>query len=165
MRTIAAPSETFADLLGLLGDVPLSRIRVVPAPGTATEADVEELLDRPDKRLCELIHGVLVEKAMGMREARIGGIVFRKIGNYLDENDIGIISPADGPLRVFPGLVYIPDVSFISDEQLPDGDLPDDAIPDVVPDLAVEEIGEGILKRKWSENSATTSAPGLKLFS
>jgi hypothetical protein len=44
--------------------VPLCRIRMHPAPGTATEADV---LMRPngEKRLFELVDGVLVEKPMG----------------------------------------------------------------------------------------------------
>src|SRR5437763_15034566 len=61
--TITRPAiETLRDLVDRLGDIPLERIRFHPAPGTATEADV---LARPDgvKRLCELVDGVLVEKA------------------------------------------------------------------------------------------------------
>ena len=36
----AKTSETFADLHRRLGEVPLDRIRMKPAPGTATEEDL-----------------------------------------------------------------------------------------------------------------------------
>ena len=56
---------TTADLVSRFGPMPLLRIRFVPFPGTATEKDVLTIHDRED-RLCELIDGILVEKAMGM---------------------------------------------------------------------------------------------------
>jgi len=87
--------KTFADLLELLGGVPLHRILTHPAPGTATEDDVEELMESPDKRLYELVHGVLLEKDTATREARIGGIVYQHLQNYLDDNDIGIAIPSN----------------------------------------------------------------------
>lgn len=146
--TSANHPEHFADLLELLGDVPLERIMARPAPGTATEADVVAAMERPRKRLCELVRGVLLEKVMGLKESRIGGIVFHHMESYLEVHDLGIAVPADGPLRLFPGLVYIPDVSFISDEQLVDGDLPEDSIPDLFPDLAVEVLSKGNTKRE-----------------
>ena len=63
--TIAPPSdETFADLVRRLGDVPLDRIRLRPAPGTATVEDVDRIEAR-ENRLFELVEGTLVEKAMG----------------------------------------------------------------------------------------------------
>lgn len=55
---------TLADLLASLGDISPSRIRAVPAPGTATLDDAEKAESRY-ARLCELIDGVLVEKTMG----------------------------------------------------------------------------------------------------
>lgn len=55
---------SMADLLQQLGDVPLHRIRVRPAPGTATEQDVLDALEGPQKRICELVDGVLIEKPM-----------------------------------------------------------------------------------------------------
>ena len=68
-----APPETLADLHQRLGGVPLERIRCQPPPGTATEADV---LLRPngEKRLFELVDGVLVEKPMGLHEARLAAV-------------------------------------------------------------------------------------------
>jgi Uma2 family endonuclease len=40
------------------------------------------------------------------------------------------------------GLVRIPDVSFISWSRLPGGELPDEPIASVIPDLAVEVLSE-----------------------
>ena len=66
-----APEEgTLAELLHRLGDVPLDRIRLRPPPGTATEEDVLRARDSVQKRLCELVERVLVEKAMGTRESQ-----------------------------------------------------------------------------------------------
>ena len=45
-------------------------------------------------------------------------------------------------MRLAPGLVRIPDVSFISWERLPGGKIPREVIADVVPDLAVEVISK-----------------------
>lgn len=61
---------TVSDLLYQLGDVPASRVRLQPTPGTASEADVVDVYDR-EHRLCELVDGVLVEKAMGYYESYV----------------------------------------------------------------------------------------------
>jgi Uma2 family endonuclease len=163
MVKIIERSETLADLIDLLGGVPPRRILLRPTPGTATERDVERQLDGRRKRLCELVSGVLLEKDMATREARIGGIIFQRLQNYLDENDLGIAIPADGPLRIFPGLVYIPDVSFIGDEQLPDGDLPDDPVASVYPDLAVEVKSRGNTAREIERKIRDYFRAGTKL--
>lgn len=51
---------TVADLWQRLGQVPLDRIRLTPAPGTAVEQDVLDANAQSD-RSYELIDGVLVE--------------------------------------------------------------------------------------------------------
>ncbi len=65
-----APIQTLADLMERLGGVPLERIRFHPAPGTAVEQDVLEA--EKQGLLCELVDGVLVEKAMGYSESTAG---------------------------------------------------------------------------------------------
>ncbi len=158
MASTATDSETtatLADLVKQLGDIPLERIHLRPAPGTATEKDLLAALDAPRKRICELVDGVLVEKPVGTKEAVLAGLIIRALWNYLDEHDLGIVIPADGPLRLWLGLVRIPDVSFVSWERLPAGELPDEAIAGVVPDLAVEVLSKGNtraeMKRKLRE--------------
>lgn len=63
-QTELPPLSTIADLVEHLGGIPISRVRLRPAPGTARESDVVPVHDR-ENRLCELVDGVLVEKAVG----------------------------------------------------------------------------------------------------
>src|SRR5208337_938741 len=94
--TIAHPDiKTLADLRQRLGEIPLERIWFHPAPGTATEKDVIEAEER-ENRLCELVDGTLVEKAMGFEESRLAGELLYLVKSYLDQNDLGICVGADG---------------------------------------------------------------------
>ena len=72
-----------AELFRRLGDVPLDRVRMVPTPGTATEADLIKY-SVEDDTLYELVRGTLVEKAMGMGEAKLESWI-QLLGQYLLE--------------------------------------------------------------------------------
>jgi len=133
---------TAADLVERFGAIPLSRIRHDPAPGTATERHVVEIHDREDK-LYELVDGVLLEKTVGTYESYLAGVLTHLLWGFVIENDLGIVLPADGMMRLAPGLVRIPDVSFISWERLPGRRVPREPIADLSPDLAVEVISKG----------------------
>jgi Uma2 family endonuclease len=61
-RTRNPRPDNFAELVDQLGGISPARIWLRPAPGTATERDLIAALDGPNKRLCELVYGVLVEK-------------------------------------------------------------------------------------------------------
>jgi Uma2 family endonuclease len=134
--------DTVADLLARLGSIPPERIRFHPYPGTATEADV---CIRPggEKRLVELVDGVLVEKPRGYYESLVAAVLIRLLGTYAEEHDLGIVLGADATLRLWPGLVRLPDVSFIDWSRFPNRDLPAGAILGMAPDLAVEVLSEG----------------------
>jgi Uma2 family endonuclease len=139
---VATDSETVADLIEQLGGIPAYRIRLKPMPGTATEEDVVRWLDGPNKRMFELIDGTLVEKAVGVREAIMAAFLVRRLGDYCDETDAGVVVGADGPFRLRLGLIRYPDVSYISWDRMPGGVVPDDAVCRVIPDLAVEVLSE-----------------------
>ena len=132
---------TAADLVRGFGAIPLRRVRPDPTPGSATEADVVEIHDRED-RLYELVDGVLLEKSMGTYESYLAMVLGRLLGNYVAENNLGIMLGADGMMRLAPGLVRIPDVSFISWQRLPERKVPREPIADLAPDLAVEVISK-----------------------
>jgi Uma2 family endonuclease len=141
--TLGAPViETLADLHARLGNVPLQRIRCHPAPGTATEADVL-VYPRGEKRLYELVDGVLVEKPMGYYESLVAAILIHLLGSFLETHDLGLVLGADATLRLAPGLVRLPDVSFIAWEHFPNRELPAEPIPDLVPDFVVEVLSAG----------------------
>jgi Uma2 family endonuclease len=134
--------ETLADRLERLGGVSPARIPMFPAPGTATEEHV--LTTRPggEKRIYELVDGMLVEKGMGYYESRLTLIIGRYLDEYLEKHDLGIALGADGTLRLAPGLVRIPDISFISWDHFPGRVLPAENIPDLAPDLAIEVLSD-----------------------
>jgi Uma2 family endonuclease len=130
---------TVADLLKKLGDIPPERVHLDPPPGTATEKDVLEM-ERREGRICELVDGVLVEKTMGLQESFLAMWLGHLLNQFLVEHKIGFVAGPDGTLRLWPGLVRIPDVSFVSWDQLPNRKIPKKPIPDLYPDLAVEVL-------------------------
>ncbi len=147
VAVLAPPAiETIADLIESLGDVPPDRIRLIPAPGTATEADVLAAHAR-DKRLFELVDGVLVEKGMGLHESTVALTLAFKILQFLEIHDLGKAAGADGFVKLNTGLVRIPDFLFIRWERLPrefDPMLP------IAPDLAVEVLSRSNTRREMA---------------
>lgn len=139
---VATETDTVADLIERLGGIPAHRIRLKPTPGTATEADVIRWMDGPEKRLFELIDGVLVEKAVGTREGFLAAYIIRKLGDFAEANELGLVGGADAPFRLRLGLVRFPDVSFVSWDRVPGDEFPSDAIAKLIPDLAVEVLSE-----------------------
>ena len=161
--TIAPPAiKTLADLRKRLGGISLDRIWFHPAPGTATEKDVLEVEAR-ENRLCELVDGTLVEKAMGFYEARLAMRLGRMIDTFVDENDLGVCVGADGMMRIATGLVRIPDVSFIGWDRLPGRQTPKEPIPDLAPDLAVEVLSEGNTKAEMVRKVREYFDAGVRL--
>ena len=139
--------ETAADLLERFKDIPPSRLLLHPRPGTATEQDVIKAVDR-DGRLCELVDGVLVEKPMSFYESRLAAILIYILEAFLEEHDLGIVLAPDAMVRLQPGLVRLPDVSFFSWDQFPNHLLPQGQILDRTPDLAVEVISPSNTERE-----------------
>jgi Uma2 family endonuclease len=161
--TLAAPTyTTVADLLEQLGDIPPQRIRLRPLPGTATEQDVLAIGDRED-RLCELVDGVLVEKAMGFRESLLACALIGLVGNFVAPRNLGLVSGEAGTMRLFPGLVRIPDVAFVSWDRLPERRVPAAPIPDLVPDLAVEVLSESNTAAEMARKRREYFAAGVRL--
>jgi Uma2 family endonuclease len=127
-----------AEWLRSLGNVPLDRIILDPLPGTATEQDLLRLVE--GDRLVELIDGTLVEKPVGWMESRIATELSRKLGNYIEPRRLGQIAGADGTLRMKSGRVRLPDITFVSNDDIPADWSPEQPIPDLPPTLAVEVI-------------------------
>ncbi|MBI3822558.1 MAG: Uma2 family endonuclease [Planctomycetes bacterium] len=147
-----ARTETLADVLRKLGDVPTSRIRMHPFP--ATEKDVLAI-EATENRLFELVDGVLVEKAMGFRESLLAMAIGECLRVFVKPRKLGIVAGADGMLKLSVGLVRIPDVSFVSWKDIPGGKVPKEPIPMLAPTVAVEVLSESNtpaeIKRKRHE--------------
>jgi Uma2 family endonuclease len=152
--TDTPPAWTAADVFKEFGPIPLTRIRLDPPPGHATEQDVIDIQNRED-RLYELVDGVLVEKVMGFLESALAVWIAHLLQEFVNGHDLGFLTGADGTIRLLPRLVRIPDVSFFSWDRVPNREMPTDPIPDLAPDLAVEVLSEGNtekeMKRKLKE--------------
>ncbi len=161
---MAAATEdlTVADLLHRLGGISAKRVRLVPTPGTATEKDVIKVHDRTN-RLCELVDGVLVEKVMGFDESRFAVFLITYLGAFLNSHDRGTIVGADGMVRLFPGLVRIPDVAFISWKRFPKSKRERGEIPTVAPDLVVEVLSKGNTRREMARKLDEYFRAGVNL--
>ncbi len=162
LSTTAAPVATLADVLAQLGDIAPSRVRFPPALGTATEQDVLEVQARED-RLCELVDGVLVEKVMGFRESYLAGVLLRALSTFEQPRNLGLVTGADGMMRLAPGLVRIPDVAFVSWDRLPERRIPTAPIPALAPDLAVEVLSEGNTPAEMARKRQEYFAAGVRL--
>ncbi len=148
--------DTAQDLLDRLGGIPAYRVLLDPKPGTARVRDVIRHANGANKRLVELVDGTLVEKAMGARESFLGTLISRWMSNFVEEaGDTGMVLGVDGTLKIMPGLVRIPDVSYTSWDKLPGRKVPSKPVPSLLPDLAVEVVSKGNtrgeMKRKLAE--------------
>jgi Uma2 family endonuclease len=136
-------SGSLAELLDSLGGISPRRVRMNPAPGTATVRDVVRLRNNT-RRLYELVDGTLVEKIMGAKESFIAVQVSTLLNAHsTSHGNLGMVLGADGMVKLMKELVRIPDVSFTSWDRVPGRVVPDEPVPDLAPDLAVEVLSEG----------------------
>jgi Uma2 family endonuclease len=154
--------ETVAELQDYLGGVPAHRIRLWPLPGDATEDDVLALHDK-EGRICELIDGILVEKPMGSYESRLASVLIFFLELFLDDNDLGVVLGEAGFLRLSPGRVRAPDVSFIPWSRMPNREFPAEAIAALTPDLAVEILSKTNTRAEIDDKLAEYFQAGSKL--
>ncbi|MEO8271967.1 MAG: Uma2 family endonuclease [Aureliella sp.] len=152
---------TLSDLQRHLGDIPAERIVLNPPPGFATELDLFYLADRDC--LCELEFGTLVEKTMGWYESLLANLISFEISLYLRTHDLGRVLGADGMLKILPGMVKLPDISFISWSRFPNTKLPSRPVPALIPDLAVEVLSDGNSMREMTNKLEMYFDAGVRL--
>src|SRR3984885_13258781 len=162
MSTAVPQQLTLADILRQLGGISPKRIRVRPAPGTATEDDVIKIRDR-ERRLFELIDGVLVEKVMGYWESVLAIELAGLLRDFLKGKKLGTLAGEAGMLRLSPGLVRIPDLSFISRARVARHRRARAPILPLAPDLAIEVLSEGNTPREMTRKVSEYFASGCRL--
>lgn len=155
--------DNFAELMERLGGIPLERIRMEAAPGTATEKDVLAVRSSPERRLCELVDGVLVEKAMGVRQSLLASEIIQILGPFVRAAASGVVLGADGMVRTFPDQVRIPDVCFISWDRYSGTLVPDEGVSSSVPNLAVEVLSPSNTKGEMDRKLRDYFLAGVEL--
>jgi Uma2 family endonuclease len=167
MATTLEPPHTVGDLherFAHLGDIPLHRIRLQPWPGEATENDLLALADGEPKSLCELIDGVLVEKAMGSNEGTFGGYLHQLLSAFVRPRNLGVVGMADTPYQLAPGRVRVPDISFTAWDRFPGRRRPrGQGIWPVVPNLVVEVFSSSNTPREMHDKRVDYFAAGVEL--
>ncbi len=158
-----ALATTWEDRLADLGNVPATRVRCEPAPGAATVEDVLRLRNT-ERRLYELVDSTLVEKAMGWQESLLAGILLQWLNNYLDQYRVGVATGPDGMTRLFHDTVRGPDVAFVSWARLPNGRIPTDPVPDLVPNFVIEVLSVGNTYAEMSRKRREYFHAGVELL-
>jgi Uma2 family endonuclease len=153
---------TVLDLYRKFGPIVSERIRLDPPPGCGTVEDVDRLNNHED-RLYELVDGILVEKTVGLEESWIAMTIGRLIGNFVVPLSLGVVAGEGGTIQLDINLVRIPDVMFISMDRLPGGEIPDEPIPLLVPDLAVEVISRSNTTKEMNDKLKEYFEKGVRL--
>src|SRR5262249_38375957 len=96
-----------------------------------------------ENRNFELIDGILVEKTVGAKESFLAIELGGYIRAFARDHGLGFVLGEAGALRILPKLVRIPDACFVSCGKLPRRQIPDEPVPELAPDLAVEVISKG----------------------
>jgi hypothetical protein len=91
------------ELLRNLGGIPPGRVRLNPAPGTATLRDLIRL-QKKDGRIYELVDGTLVAKPGAFTESGIAVNLIIPLGQFVAKNDLGIVTAEQGLARLMPVL-------------------------------------------------------------
>ncbi len=155
-------SETVADLVDRLGGIALERLRLHPPLGTATEDDLIRV-NEAKQGLCELVEGVLVEKAVGYYESALTMLLAGYLGEYLNQTGTGYIVGPDGMIRFAPGLVRLPDISLLLWADHDEHRVPRVAIGAVIPALAIEVLSAGNTKREIERKLHEYFTAGVRL--
>src|SRR5262245_20793423 len=154
---------TYVDeLLRNLGGIPPSRVRLDPTPGTATVRDLIRLW-KVEGRMCELVDGTLVAKPMAFDESNIAALILTAIQNFLTTSSLGLVVGEQGMMKLMPGLVRAPDVSFVSWAQLPDRHTTGETVPSLFPELAVEVVSKGNTRREMTRKRKEDFRAGDRL--
>ncbi len=157
----AAVSRSLADVLVDLGGISAARVVVDPPPGSANFDDLVVANERGG--MCEWVDGTLVEKSMGWMESVIALYLGSVLSEFVRKHNLGLVSGADGFMRIMSSTVRGPDVAFVSWDRLPRNQFPEARVPELVPDLAVEVISEGNTRAEMARKRREYFHAGVKL--
>jgi Uma2 family endonuclease len=116
-----------------------------------------------EKKLFELVDGVLVEKGMGYWESVLAGAILAALRDFAVPRKLGKISGESGMMQLEPDQLRMPDVAFVSAARLPNGAAREDPAPILAPDLAVEVLSKTNTKREIERKPREYFAAGTRL--
>ena len=99
---------------------------------------------------------------MGWEESAIAILIARFLGNFVQPRRLGTVLGSDGMLRLFPGLMRAPDVSFVARGQLK-LTRGGERYPSIGPDLAVEVFSKSNTRAEIARKMNEYFAAGTRL--
>lgn len=105
---------------------------------TVEEFDVLVFTPEYIERDYEYIAGEVIDVVSHPKSSKLAGRCLRYIGAFVDDNELGHVTGADGGYRV-ENERYMPDVGYISFERQPELESVEGYLPNA-PDLAVEVV-------------------------
>jgi Uma2 family endonuclease len=158
-------SRTFADLVERLGGIALDRIRMHPLPGTATIDDLVRVNDGKRDVPCELIDGVLVEKApMSSLEDSLTTVLACYLHLFLQRTRLGKGFTAGAIYRLTPEQGRLPDFTVCLNDKFPSGKVERVPYVDFAPDLAVEVLSKSNTLAEIAEKRRELFEAGTQLM-
>ena len=148
LMAVATAITRVQDLLDDLGGISPWRVLLKPAPGTATEADL------------------IAVNASGRNSLRAGRrrawwrrewdtssrcwpcAISALLHEFVDSRNLGIVTGEAGMVRLFPGMIRVPDVAYASWDRFPGGVVPREPMPTLAPELVVEVLSESNTKAR-----------------
>ena len=91
------------------------------------------------------------------------GISLTILNIFVRPRGLGLVAGEAGTIQLDINLVRIPDVSFISWNRMPGGKIPEDPVPLLVPDLAVEVISRSNTPKEMNEKLREYFEKGVRL--
>jgi Uma2 family endonuclease len=125
----------------------------------------EDLLQMPDGDRYELVNGQLIEGNMSGLATATAASVIRHLGNYVVENQLGIVFASEAQYRCFPDeprKVRKPDASFVQTSRY-SSDLMHGLIR-IPPDLAVEVVSDNDTYYEVEDKISDYLAAGVRLI-
>jgi Uma2 family endonuclease len=111
-----------------------------------------------------LVDGVLVEKAMGFREAMLATWIGTCLNNFVRPRKLGYVAGAVALMRIFPGIVRLPDVCYVARTSLPSPTAHQVTVAEFAPDVAVEVISESNTRAEITRKRREYFAAGTSLM-
>jgi Uma2 family endonuclease len=157
--------RSVAELVARLGDIPLERIRLQPLPGEATVDDLVRNNDLEKAVRCELIDGVLVEKAaMSYLEDSLTTVLANFLHSFLWKTRLGKGFTAGAIYQMTEGNFRLPDFTVCLRDKFPSGKVERVPYVDFAPDVAVEVLSRSNTAKEIDRKRQELFASGTKLI-
>ncbi|MEM6313957.1 MAG: Uma2 family endonuclease [Planctomycetota bacterium] len=149
--------------LDQFGDITLDRVIFDPTPGTATEADLIQFNERPNRIRCELVNRTLILNPMGHFESFHASILIRVLGNWQEDHMPGLIAGEQSMLRMTESNVRQPDICFHPLTQFGGEPIPREKVASYPALLCVEVLSESNTEGEMAMKIREYFASGTKL--